>query len=271
MPQGYLVGLPQRVYDAEGAPGAGWLIYTYATGGVTPLNTWSNGDLSTLNTNPIEADADGYFRCFVGVGTDVKIVVHDADDVLQFTLDLLEPMVDPSPSPPAAPTDTTGVIKMWSTESAPSGYLLCDGTAVSRTTYADLSALLAAATPSYPFGSGNGTTTFNVPDMRQKFPIGTATSGTGSTLGGSGGTIDHVHTGPSHTHVVTVPASGWGATLNSPSITGRLNTGDAAGVGHLVSSYQPTADEDVTSAAGGTGNTGTANPPFCAVNYIIKT
>ncbi|MBI1996528.1 MAG: hypothetical protein HYS66_08675, partial [Deltaproteobacteria bacterium] len=43
-------------------------------------------------------------------------------------------------------------------------------------------------------------TTFTLPDLRQRFVLGVAASGTGSTLGGVGGGIDHTHTGPSHTH-----------------------------------------------------------------------
>ena len=64
---------------------------------------------------------------------------------------------------------------------------------------------------------------------------------------------------------------GWGSALNSPSTTGRLNVGNSAGAGALSSSYQPANDLTVTSVAGGTGNTGTGNPPFQAVTYIIKT
>lgn len=45
-------------------------------------------------------------------------------------------------------------------------WLLCNGAAISRTTYSGLSALMAAQTPPYPFGSGDGTTTFNLPDLR---------------------------------------------------------------------------------------------------------
>lgn len=271
MPQGYVVPLPQRLLDADGDPAVGWFVYTYEPGTVTPLDTYSDGELSSLNENPIETDANGYYRCFVAAGTLIKLVIHNAVDAPVFTFDNLEPMVDPTIPDPSVTAVPTGGIIAWSTDTAPTGFLLCDGTAVSRATYSDLSTLLGAATPSYPFGNGNGTTTFNVPDMRGKFPLGVSTSGTGSTLGGSGGTIDHTHTGPSHTHSVTVTRDGWGAALNSPSTTGRLNTGDAAGAGALASSYQPTADLTVTSAAGGTGNTGTANPPFVALNWIIKT
>lgn len=141
-----------------------------------------------------------------------------------------------------------------------------DGSLVSRSTYADLFAVIGTT-----FGAGDGSTTFALPDKRGRFALGKAASGTGSTLGDTGGLIDHVHTGPSHTHGVTVTRAGWGAILNAPSTDGTLNTGSSGGAGQFSSSYQPTADLTVTSAAGGTGNTGTANPPYLVVTYIIKT
>ncbi len=90
-----------------------------------------------------------------------------------------------------------GEVKMWAGTDAnvPTGYLPCNGAAVSRTTYAGLFSVIGTA-----YGEGDGATTFNVPDLRQRFPLGKADSGTGSALGGTGGAIDHTHTGPSHTH-----------------------------------------------------------------------
>lgn len=61
----------------------------------------------------------------------------------------------------------TGVVVMYGAAAAPTGWLLCDGTAVSRTTYARLFAVISTT-----FGVGNGTTTFNVPDFRGIFPAG---------------------------------------------------------------------------------------------------
>jgi len=84
--------------------------------------------------------------------------------------------------------------------SAPSGWLLCDGSAVSRTTYAGLFAVLGTA-----FGTGDGSTTFNVPDFRGRASIGSG-QGSGLTLrviGAKGGEEVHVLTVseiPSHTH-----------------------------------------------------------------------
>ena len=78
---------------------------------------------------------------------------------------------------------------------APIGWLLCDGSAVSRTTYSRLFAIIGS-----DFVSGDGSTTFNLPDLRQRFPLGKAASGTGATLGGTGGSINHTHSVPAHYH-----------------------------------------------------------------------
>lgn len=122
-----------------------------------------------------------------------------------------------------------GVTLPYGGSSAPSGFLLCDGSAVSRTTYAALFAILSTT-----YGVGDGSTTFNLPDLRQRFPMGKAVSGTGSTLGGTGGAIDHTHT--------VTPA-----TLNSISLIGVGTGGD---------------DTQVSSSAN--------NPPFQVFNFVIK-
>jgi microcystin-dependent protein len=69
----------------------------------------------------------------------------------------------------------TGLIQYYCGSTAPTGWILCNGTAVSRSTYANLFAVLSTT-----FGSGNGSTTFNVPDFRSRIPIGAGT-GTGLT------------------------------------------------------------------------------------------
>lgn len=61
----------------------------------------------------------------------------------------------------------TGEVKIWTTPYAPTGYLLCDGSAVSRTNYAGLFAVIGTS-----YGGGDGSTTFNVPDFRDKVPVG---------------------------------------------------------------------------------------------------
>jgi len=66
-----------------------------------------------------------------------------------------------------------GTILPYGGASAPSGWFLCDGTAVSRTTYSELFAVIGTA-----FGSGDGSTTFNLPDMREVVPVGIGQNGT---------------------------------------------------------------------------------------------
>ena len=93
-----------------------------------------------------------------------------------------------------------GDLKMTARATAATGWLLCDGAAVSRTTYADLFTAIGVL-----YGAGNGSTTFNLPDLRQRFPMGKAASGTGSTLGATGGSnnavaVSHNHTQDAHSH-----------------------------------------------------------------------
>lgn len=93
-----------------------------------------------------------------------------------------------------------GVIQMWLTGTPPTSWLVLDGSAVSRATYSDLFTLWGVT-----FGAGDGATTFNLPDMRQRIPIGKTAAGALSTLGTLTGSWDHTH-GPgtltvaAHTH-----------------------------------------------------------------------
>jgi microcystin-dependent protein len=98
-----------------------------------------------------------------------------------------------------------GIISAFAGSSAPTGYLLCDGTAVSRTTYATLFAVISTT-----YGSGDGSTTFNVPDLRTKVAVGKNATGTFATLGGTGGvetvTLTEAQM-PSHVHSVDPPST----------------------------------------------------------------
>lgn len=68
----------------------------------------------------------------------------------------------------------SGVISAYGGTSAPTGYLACDGSAVSRSTYASLFTAISTG-----WGAGDGSTTFNVPDLRSRSIVG---SGTGTKL-----------------------------------------------------------------------------------------
>lgn len=123
-----------------------------------------------------------------------------------------------------------GVIHMYGAASAPTGWLLCDGTAVSRVTYADLFAIISTN-----YGVGDGSTTFNLPDFRGRGPMG-KNSGTFSALGGTGGEETHtltVNEMPAHDHDWSNSAGGGGGSgvvpANSGSGGGAIEAPDAGG------------------------------------------
>lgn len=305
MAQGFQLANPRmRFFDSDGAPLAFGKLYSYVANTSTPQDTWQNSDLSSLNTNPIILSDSGECTIFVPSATLYKFDLYSSLDVHQDGWPVNGVEAIPAPDPPAptpSPVPTGGILAYGGT-SAPSGYLLCNGALVSRTTYAALFTAIGTA-----YGAGDASTTFGLPDLRQRFPLGLAASGTGNTLGGTGGLIDHTHTGPSHTHAFTsgglhnhtvtvaahthtvvVPRGSWGSLANTPSVSGRLVVGDAA-----TNYTQATIDQSITSSsdgalaaaatsftdtsavgvtsAGGTGATGTANAPFQTVNFIIKT
>lgn len=128
--------------------------------------------------------------------------------------------------------------------SAPTGYLMCDGAAVSRATYAALFAVIGTT-----YGSGDGSTTFNLPDCRQAVVITKAASGTASVLGETGGSIDHVHT-------VNPPNT----TTGTPSGT----SGQLVGVINVASASH-THDVDIAQF-----DSGINNQKYITFNKIIK-
>lgn len=89
-----------------------------------------------------------------------------------------------------------GMIMMFAGTSIPTGWLRCDGSAVSSGSYPSLATLIGTT---YNIG-GEGLGNFRLPNLKQRFPLGKSSTGTGSTLGGTGGAIDHTHTLNAHVH-----------------------------------------------------------------------
>lgn len=153
----------------------------------------------------------------------------------------------------------TGTVLPFAGETAPTGWLLCYGQAVSRTTYANLFAVIGTT-----YGTGDGSTTFNLPDLRGRVAAGKDNMGgsaasrltntgtgnpgiNGATLGAVGGVDRHTVTTaqmPAHTHgygygantLRTTTSGGSETTLISGS---SLNTG-SAGTGEAHPNAQPT-------------------------------
>ncbi len=165
-----------------------------------------------------------------------------------------------------AGVNPTGAVLSFAGESAPTGWLLCYGQAISRTTYAGLFTVLAEV-----YGAGDGSTTFNVPDLRGRTIAGqddmggasadrlTGAGGVGGIdgdiLGASGGTEAVTLTEaqmPAHTHDYTDPPS----TGTAQNFAGISVTGGAG-----------TSQTGIT----GSGSAHVNMQPTLILNYIIKT
>lgn len=141
-----------------------------------------------------------------------------------------------------------GVILPYGASDPPLGYLLCDGSEVSRETYLNLFAIIGTA-----YGSGDGSTTFNLPNLKGKIPVGKdSADGDFDTLGKTGGAKTHTLTVdemPSHNHSY--------ANFLNPSGT-RVGWNGANG-------FQTTVTENT-----GGGQAHNNLQPYITLNYIIK-
>ena len=143
----------------------------HATTGIIFVRMWNQGvDLNEVNDVKITTPADK------------QVLTYDSSTSIWVN----------------AQAVPAGVISQFAGASAPSGYLLCDGSAVSRTTY---SALFAALDTTY--GAGNGTTTFNLPNLQNRIPVGKGADVAFDVLGETGGsktvTLAEANMAP-HTH-----------------------------------------------------------------------
>jgi microcystin-dependent protein len=118
----------------------------------------------------------------------------------------------------------TGAGIDWYAAVAPAGFLLCDGSAVSRTTYAALYAAIGVT-----WGGGDGINTFNLPDTRARVLVGLNSGGPNhAALGGNDGTpIGTRRVLHSHTVSLTLPAHGH--SVNDPGHNHGLNNGPFGG------------------------------------------
>lgn len=155
-----------------------------------------------------------------------------------------------------------GVILPFASSTTPSGWLACNGNEVSRTTYAQLFAVIGTR-----YGLGNGTTTFNLPNMKRKFLVGYDPADGALQVGDTGGEETHTLTVsemPSHTHNIT--ASGTGTPSNGHGIIGGGNgtTGPF--------SYNDTtlATDNLSIAKAGLDQPHENRPPFTALGFIIR-
>jgi microcystin-dependent protein len=157
----------------------------------------------------------------------------------------------------ANPSVLTGSLLMWPTTSAPSGYLNCDGTAVSRTTYSALYAVIGTT-----FGTGDGSTTFNLPNYTNRMPYGT-------TIGATGGSADAIVV--SHTHSVTDPGHSHFYSNSAGGSGGSLPAYPVAANSAALTALTSTSTTGISVNSTGSSGTGANLPPYLGINFIIKT
>lgn len=149
-----------------------------------------------------------------------------------------------------------GSVVPFAGSSAPSGWLLCDGTSYLVATYPNLAAAL-----NDEYG-GDGGTNFNVPDMRGVFAFGKPDTGTGSALGDTGGALDHDHTQATHTHTSTAHTHSLTAHTHSSPTSGtegdhnhtQSSTGSAGSHTHPGGSHTHTGSSLGHASTGESGS-----------------
>lgn len=200
-------------------------------------------------------------------------------------------------------SEPAGIVMPFAGSVAPEGYLLCDGSAVSRSTYSDLFTAIGTT-----YGAGDGSTTFNVPDLSGRVVLGVSQS---HALGTSGGEAAHTltenelpahtHTVPSHghendisaktpvlSHTITQPSfnynrpnsfatggSGGGNVINGTTTATASVATNAAVSAHAASdctmSGAVTDCSALTSSSAGLSASHSNMQPYLAMSYIIST
>lgn len=183
-----------------------------------------------------------------------------------------------------------GVIWPYGGSSAPAGFLMCDGSAISRGAFATLFAAIGTT-----YGVGDGATTFNLPTTRGRVPVGAGfyvdpvVGGITRTIGQYGGEAStaltatnlaaHAHGLGSHKHQIMadIAESGTSTPSNTTQVARARSSGPSQDNDFLALGVSTPATVGLSGAAGGsTDAQGDATPhntmqPYLVTNYIIKT
>ena len=146
-----------------------------------------------------------------------------------------------------------GVVQQFAGSTAPSGWLMCNGQAVSRTEYSQLFSVIGTT-----YGAGDGSGTFNVPDMRGRVGVGASPS---YALGSTGGEATHtltINEMPSHNHI-----------NKDRPIRAYVDASHSDGSVSVANSRWYTENLSTMLKSQGGGQAHNNMQPYVALNYII--
>jgi len=173
----------------------------------------------------------------------------------------------------------TATIVSWSDSTIPSGFLECNGQAVSRTTYADLFAIIGTT-----YGVGDGSTTFDLPDLQDNVPVGKSNTKALASTGGAntvaptgniGGSTANATLSTSqlasHTHPLEVRNPNEGNLADTRVAYGRLPATTGTVNAPAISNAGSGSGHSHNMSANFTGDATSVVQPYLTVIYIIKT
>jgi microcystin-dependent protein len=207
----------------------------------TALQKTSNlGDVADAPTSRIN----------LGLGT---IATHsDTDYLVAALLDAICPI---------------GEVRMWLSDTEPSTttpeWQICDGTAISRTTYSQLFSLIGTT-----HGVGNGTTTFNLPDLRGRYPVGSGAGAIGA-LASKNSLTSYLHS-----HNLTNGYAMLAMNLNQVMMK-RVDAQNPNSYSSTLAIRGTSDDPNISPNANGVQLGGSADSdghlvPYLAVNFIVR-
>lgn len=265
-------------------------VTAYEAGSTTLHTIYEDYQLEDPYANPATLDDAGRLIAFSDVR--LKLIFHDSAGTLIRTVDNVgTSAADINAAVEDAVATPSGVIAQFGGNSAPTGWLICDGAAVNRTTYAALFAAIGTT-----WGAGDSVTTFNLPDGRGRSFIG---AGLGSglttrTLGASLGAEEITLTGPEsgiaahsvtitdpgHPHKLLVNAAanqnpvsdnaGSGISINQAGLSAGQLAGSNQAAGYANSSSVTTGISGAVSAAAAAEAHDNMQPSLVG-NWIVKT
>ncbi len=259
--QGYLTdNLGQPI--TSGSESITFRIYNVASGGSALWN----------ETRTVAVES-GVFSVVIGENTPINLP-FDTQYWLGITVGgtELSPRTALASAPTAINATPDGIVDMFAGVTPPTGWLLCNGQTVSRTTYANLFAIIGTA-----YGAGDGSITFHMPDFRGRFARGLdigagndtdAAGRTASNAGGNTGDNVEILKGDalgSHLHLTVSSTPSNGGLNGSNQVSYRGVSGSNSGNYNLYGTGS-VANWGRSSAAGGNET----RPKNLSVNYMIK-